>query len=96
MIEWPHREIMNEPEGSMLVAYDDEPCYDTSNLSGSGAGWTGRDLPLRDILRFTNQLAAAIRAADPKALVTIGAWRELTISNEVDGARDYYRMVHRV
>ena len=54
-------------EGSVLVASDDEPCYDTSNLGGTGAGWAGTVLPMRDILRFTNQLAAAIKAADPKA-----------------------------
>ena len=59
---------MNEPEGSVLVAYDDEPCFDTSNLEGTGAGWAGTGLPMRDILRFTNQLAAAIKAADPKAV----------------------------
>ena len=96
MIELPHREIFNEPEGSLLVAEDDEPCYDTSNLKGSGAGWAGPDIPLRDILRFTNQLAAAIKAADPKALVTTASWRELTISNEVDGGREFYRVVQRV
>ena len=82
---------MNEPEGSVLVAYDDEPCYDTSNLGGTGAGWAGTGLAMRDILRFTNQLSAAIKAADPKALVTTGAWSEWTITNQVDGARDYYR-----
>ena len=94
MIKSPSREIMNEPEGSVLVAYDDEPCYDTSNLGGTGAGWAGTGLAMRDILRFTNQLSAAIKAADPKALVTTGAWSEWTITNQVDGARDYYRVVH--
>lgn len=32
-------EIMNEPEGSVDIAADDEPCFDTQTvLAGSGAG----------------------------------------------------------
>ena len=38
---------------------------------------------MKDMLRFFNQLAAAIHAADPKALVTVGAWSQWTIA---DGA----------
>ncbi len=33
-------EIMNEPEGSVAIASDDEPCFDTKNvLEYSGAGF---------------------------------------------------------
>ena len=32
-------EIMNEPEGSVAMVSDPEPCFDTQNvLKGSGAG----------------------------------------------------------
>ncbi len=31
---------MNEPEGSVAIASDDEPCFDTKNvLQSSGAGY---------------------------------------------------------
>ena len=51
----PLFEVINEPEGSVLIAADGEPCFDTSNLSGTGAGWTDAGLAMRDILRFINQ-----------------------------------------
>lgn len=87
---------MNEPEGSVLIAEDSEPCYDTSNLAGTGAGWAGTGVSMRDILRFTNQLADAIHGTDPKALVTIGTWSEWTITdvssgNDGDTPRNYYK-----
>lgn len=31
-------EIMNEPEGSVKIDSDDEACFDTEILKGSGAG----------------------------------------------------------
>eukprot|EP00750_Incisomonas_marina_P027972 INCI6308.1.p1 GENE.INCI6308.1~~INCI6308.1.p1 ORF type:complete len:339 (-),score=49.69 INCI6308.1:810-1826(-) len=65
-------EIMNEPEGSVAIASDPEPCFDTTILSGSGAGWSGAKLAMKDLLKFHNLQAAAIHAADPKALVTVG------------------------
>jgi len=35
-------EIMNEPEGSVKIEHDDEPCFNTQDvLRGSGAGWAG-------------------------------------------------------
>lgn len=70
-------EIMNEPEGSVAAGVkDDEPCFDTTTLSGSGAGWAGGAIPMERLQRFTNKHAASIRRADPKALVTTGAWSE--------------------
>ena len=70
-------EIINEPEGSFLIAKDDNPCFDTlSILSGSGAGWTGGRWPIKDVLRFINRQAAVIKANDPKALVTVGSWSQ--------------------
>ncbi|XP_035688992.1 mannan endo-1,4-beta-mannosidase-like [Branchiostoma floridae] len=34
-------EIINEPEGSLRVQHDPDPCYNTDFLAGSGAGWAG-------------------------------------------------------
>merc|ERR1711934_955091 len=65
-------EIMNEPEGSVQNdATDSEPCHDTNALSGSGAGWAGGNLPMKNLQRFVNKQAAAIHQANPKALVTV-------------------------
>ena len=70
-------EIINEPEGSFQISSSNEPCFDTSSvLSGSGAGWTGGQWPIKDVLRFINRQAAAIHAADPKSLVTVGSWSQ--------------------
>ena len=70
-------EIINEPEGSVDIASDSEPCFDTQTvLSGSGAGWSGAKMRMQDLQRFVNVQTAAIHAADPKALVTVGSWSE--------------------
>jgi len=43
------------------------------------------------VLRFIGLQAAAIHAADPFALVTVGAWSEASITNALAGqAFDYY------
>jgi len=82
---------MNEPEGSVQNdASDAEPCHDTTALSGSGAGWAGGNLPMKNLQRFVNKQAAAIHAADPKALVTVGTWNPKS-SMDVDGFRNYWK-----
>ena len=71
-------EIMNEPEGSVLIASDTEnPCFDTQSvLAGSGAGWTEGKVPMKTLQAFVNKHAAAIHAADASALVTLGSWSQ--------------------
>ena len=70
-------EIVNEPEGSVLTPQSNsEPCFDTTPLTGSGAGWTGENVPMENWLRFINRQIAAIKVNDPKALATQGAWSE--------------------
>ena len=78
-------EIVNEPEGLVKIAPDSEdPCFDTLNvLSGSGAGWTGSGILMKDLLRFHSLHAAAIHKADPHALVTIGSWSEYAATDAV-------------
>ena len=46
--------IMNEPEGSLLKEANSEPCYNTSKLSGYGAGWAGQSFTMKEILSFVN------------------------------------------
>lgn len=69
---------MNEPEGSVLIANDANPCFSTTILSGTGAGWTGEGIPMFRFLRFINRQAAAIKRTDTKALVSTGSWSELS------------------
>ena len=74
---------MYEPEGSVQIKEDSEPCYDTKKvLNGSGAGWAGQQVSMQNLLKFHNIQAAAIKAADPKALVTVGSWSEYPSTDE--------------
>ena len=66
-------EIINEPTGSILPSQkSDDPCTDTNILTNSGANWSGANLHMKDVLRFINHHADAIKSVDPKALVTVG------------------------
>ncbi len=77
-------EIMNEPEGSVLVAANaSDPCFDTKNvLQGSGAGWAGSQIEMYELLRFHNLQAGALKRADPNHLVTVGAWSEYSSTSQ--------------
>jgi len=84
-------EIMNEPEGSVQISNDSNPCFRTSDvLTGSGAGWAGTNIPMKNILQFINWQADAIHNADPKALVTTGSWSERAMTDQF-GYRNYYK-----
>ncbi|XP_055894957.1 mannan endo-1,4-beta-mannosidase-like [Biomphalaria glabrata] len=66
-------DIMNEPEGMLnpeIVHAD--PCFDTTALKYSGAGWAGKKYNYEQFLRFLNWQAAAIKQIDPKYLVSVG------------------------
>ena len=52
-------DIVNEPEGSIAIASSSDPCTDTSFLSGSGAGWTGLQLPLIQVCSSSSFLSMA-------------------------------------
>eukprot|EP00095_Tigriopus_kingsejongensis_P005362 maker-scaffold34_size539781-snap-gene-3.20 protein:Tk05362 transcript:maker-scaffold34_size539781-snap-gene-3.20-mRNA-1 annotation:"mannan endo- -beta-mannosidase" len=76
-------EIMNEPEGSIQMAADEDACYDTTHLDWTRShpgirapGWSGGNIGFRNMLKFINRHASAILQADPKALVTVGSWSE--------------------
>jgi len=81
---------MNEPEGSVRIEGNPNPCFDTNNLAGSGAGWAGSAIPMERFLRFINWQSSAIHSEDPKALVTVGSWSELPQTDSF-GYRNYYK-----
>jgi len=83
-------EIMNEPEGSVLVQANAQPCFSTSNLAGTGAGWTGANIPMQTFQRFVNRQSAAIKRADHKALVSVGSWSEHGQNNVFPNGFNYY------
>ena len=67
-------EIMNEPEGSVAINSDGNPCFDTSILQGSGAGWTGENIPMANFLKFFNlQIAAIKKQMVPRRLIEAAA-----------------------
>ena len=83
-------EVVNEPEGSVLVDYDSVDCWDTTPLQGTGAGWVQEFLPMRNILQFINWQNSAIRFTDPGTLITGGAWSERSNMDRM-GFRNYYK-----
>lgn len=84
-------EIMNEPEGSILIEGNGNRCYDTSQLGQYGAGWTNTYIPMERMLRFINKQAGAIKRFDNKALVTIGSWSEHPQSDAFGDTFDFYK-----
>jgi mannan endo-1,4-beta-mannosidase len=90
-------EIINEPEGSLKLTTDSNPCYDTqTQLANTGAGWAGHSFTMKQMLVFVSKQAAAIHTADPKALVTVGSWAQWVLSDALQpyqskGFRNYYK-----
>eukprot|EP00938_MAST-03A_sp_MAST-3A-sp1_P006435 g6435.t1 len=87
-------EIMNEPEGALTLTSDSsQPCFDTqSKLNGRGTGWAGHHATMQNLLRFHGAHAKRIHEIDPKALVTVGAWSEFTLTNnETFGGFNFYK-----
>lgn len=84
-------EIMNEPEGSILIEASENSCFDTAAMGQYGAGWTGAAIPMQRMLRFINRQAGAIKRTDKKALVTLGSWSEHPQSDAFQDTFDYYK-----
>jgi len=83
-------EIINEPEGSLKVpASDSNNCFSTQKLSGTGAGWANVNFNVKDVLKFINWQAAAIKTAAPGVLVT-GGGSEHTITDKCSNCFNYY------
>lgn len=84
-------EIMNEPEGSVLNNQaNSNPCFDTTVLANTGAGWTGKSIPMQNILKFVNWQAQAIKESNSGALVTVGSWSEHPQTSAYAQSRNYY------
>lgn len=84
-------EIMNEPEGSIAIQSNANPCFDTTILAPFGGGWSGANVPMETMLRFVNRLTGAIKRADPKALVTVGSYSEIPQTTSFPGMFNYYQ-----
>jgi len=82
-------EIMNEPEGSIAISSNPEPCWDTSGLGNAGAGWCNQKWNMKDIQSFIAKQAQVIHAYDPKVLVTSSSWSEHSATDQF-GNRNYY------
>jgi len=83
-------EIVNEPEGAILVESNENPCYNTTIIGQTGAGWTGNQIPMKNFLAFINKQNAAIREEDPKALITAGSWSERSQNSVSSDSFDHY------
>ncbi|CAG0923127.1 unnamed protein product [Notodromas monacha] len=84
-------EIVNEPEGSIRVGVSNSnPCFDTTPISNSGAGWTGLSIPIENWLKFINRQIDAIRSVDPAMLATQGAWSERSQTNVCADCHNYF------
>jgi len=84
-------DIINEWEGFVKPGvHDNEPCFDSTHLQGTGAGWAGQLYSVHDILRFLNWQADAILRADPHALVTAGSWSQNSQTDNF-GKFNYYK-----
>ena len=71
-------EIINEAEGLVRAGESDpESCFDTQVLSGTGAGWANKYVPMRNLLGFINRQAAAIKnIRGNEIMVTASGWSE--------------------
>jgi len=87
-------EVMNEAEGSTWAGQvSDDPCFDLTHLDWSrvatdttnprshGPGWSGADIPIKNILHLHNWVADKIHSLDPKSLVSTGSWNSLASTN---------------
>ena len=90
-------DIINEPAGSIYPGRNPpgntNPCFDTTNLSGTGANWVGLWLPVERVQKLINWSCAAIKAVSTNILCTIGEWSEITTTNSNTACtqcRNYY------
>merc|ERR1711936_686578 len=52
-----------------------------TNPRSHGPGWSGADIPMKNILHLHNWVADKIHSLDPKALVSTGSWNSLASTN---------------
>ncbi|XP_069195560.1 mannan endo-1,4-beta-mannosidase [Procambarus clarkii] len=83
-------EAVNEPEGSVQVASDGNWCYDTTTIGQSGAGWTGKNIPMQRFLKFIGRQNQAVRSIDSATLVTIGSWGQFAQNDAYSNSHNHY------
>ncbi|XP_066965191.1 mannan endo-1,4-beta-mannosidase-like [Macrobrachium rosenbergii] len=83
-------ETVNEPEGSVKVESSSEYCYDTQLIGQSGAGWTGKGIPMERWLKFIGRQNQVIREVDSGLLVTLGSWGQFAQSDAFSNTRNHY------
>ncbi|VEN63953.1 unnamed protein product [Callosobruchus maculatus] len=77
--------------GSLSQTHKDpNPCYDTTHLKDTGAGWANETIEYQKILKLINWHADAIKSVDPKALVTSADNGEFTTTTVCEKCRDHY------
>lgn len=84
-------EIINEAEGLVRAGESDrESCFDTQVLSGTGAGWANKYVPMKNLLGFINRQAAAIKnIRGNEIMVTASGWSEKATIN-AHGYKNYF------
>ncbi|KAK0058643.1 mannan endo-1 4-beta-mannosidase, partial [Biomphalaria pfeifferi] len=83
-------DIMNEPEGMLNPEVKNEdPCFNTTSLRNSGVGWVVKKYDYKQILRFLNWQAAAIKDVDTKNIVSVGVWNPKSNTDQF-GMFDFY------
>ncbi|KAG0726507.1 Mannan endo-1,4-beta-mannosidase [Chionoecetes opilio] len=83
-------EAVNEPEGSVKVESNSDPCYATTLIGLNGAGWTGNSIPMEKYLRFIGRQNEAVRAFDPETLITLGSWGQFPQSDAFFNTHNHY------
>ncbi|VEN64013.1 unnamed protein product [Callosobruchus maculatus] len=84
-------DLVNEPMGSISqTQVDPNPCYDTTHLKDSGAGWAGKTIDFRLVLKLINWHADAIKSVVPEALLSNAENGELLTTNVCEKCRDHY------
>nr|ADE58569.1 GH5 family protein GH5E [Limnoria quadripunctata] len=83
-------EPINEPEGSVQITSDSNPCYDTTIIGQSGAGWTGADIPIERFLILIGKMNQLIRELDPQAITTQGSWGQWSETDAFSDTRNHY------
>lgn len=83
-------DIINEPEGAILIAPNAEPCFDTTLIGAHGAGGNGANIPMQRLQRFINLQAHAIKNNARGNLVTVGSWREVASTDAFPDTFNHY------
>ncbi|XP_012936321.1 mannan endo-1,4-beta-mannosidase [Aplysia californica] len=82
-------DIINEPEGIIYRnTVNSNKCFDTTNLN-FGIGWHTQQVTYEQMLRFINWQSAAIKSADPGALVTVGIWEGRVMTDKYNMVNHY-------